>query len=124
MVADALVRPAGKGEVAVGCARDIKTIGLRKLFRITVGAANAHVNPRTRRHRHAAHHGVASGPAVAQLVGALVTQHLLHRALDQRGVGDQARFFIRPLRQRHQAVADQVGSGLMPRIKNENAILQ
>ncbi len=62
--------------------------------------------------------------AVAELVRALIAQHLLHSRLDAVGVVDQPPLLLRMMRQRHEAIADQVGGGLMPGIEQEDAIVQ
>ena len=129
MVADTLVRAAGKGKVAVGRAADVKAFGVGELRRVTVGPTYAHMDARARPHGysvhtgHAACDGVARGHAVPKLVRAFEAQHLLHRSLDQRRFGDQPRLLFRPLRQRHKAVADEVGGGFVPGVEDKNAVL-
>ena len=62
--------------------------------------------------------------AVAELVGALEAQQLLDRAADQPRLGDQARLLLGPFEQRVEAVADQVGRGLVAGVEDEDDVVQ
>ena len=63
---------------------------------------------------------------VAQLVRALEAQEFLDRRLDDGRVAeirDQPRLLLRPLGQRMQRVADQVGRGLVAGVEQEDALV-
>ncbi len=103
---------------------DIETFGIGELRGVAVGGADAQRHRRARRHRDAAEFERLDGHAVAELVGALEPQHFLDRGLDQRGILDQPPLLAAWLRQRHQAVADQIGGGLVAGIEQEDAVVQ
>ena len=64
------------------------------------------------------------GHAVAELVRALEAQDLFDGALDQPGSAEQPLLLIRILRQRDQAVADQIGRRLVAGVEHEDAVVQ
>ena len=67
---------------------------------------------------------VASRDAIAQLVGAFAAQNLLDGAAHQLGLHAQTLLLLRPLRQQPEAVADEIGGGLVARVEDEDAVVQ
>ena len=78
--AGADVGARAEGQVAVGLARDVEPVGIGELGGVAVGGADADGDEGAGRHGDAADLDVARrGHAVAELVGALEAQDLLHR---------------------------------------------
>ena len=61
--------PTGKGQMAVGLARDVKFRWIVKHFRVAVGGTDAQVQVGARRDHMAADRDFGGGFAVAELVG-------------------------------------------------------
>ena len=113
-----------KGEMPVGLSANVETVGVRELRRIAVGGANADMDVGAFRHRDAAQHRVLRCPAVSELVRAFDTQEFFDRGFDELRILAQLRYRIGISDQKIEAVANEVGGGLMSRIENENAIMQ
>ena len=82
------------------------------VMKVPAGMATPPISRGARRH------------AVAELVGALEAQQLLHRRADQLRLGDQARLLLRPFEQRVEPVADEIGRGLVAGIEDEDDVVQ
>src|ERR1700742_586017 len=82
--AGALMDARAESEMAVGIARDVERFRVPERRRIAVGGADADRDEGARRDRHAADLRVARRQPVAQLVRALVAQHLLDGGAQQR----------------------------------------
>ena len=111
-------------EVPVGMPANVETVRVGKLRGIAVGGADADMDVGAARHRDAAEHGVRGGAAVAELVRALHAQELLHRGLDQFGICAQVAHGVGIADQEIDAIADEIGRGLVPGVENEDAIVQ
>ncbi|MGY3080632.1 hypothetical protein ACVWZZ_007040 [Bradyrhizobium sp. LM6.10] len=118
------MRAGGEGEMPVRRARDVESLGVRKLCRIAVGCTDTQRDRRAGIKHDAAELDPLRGHAVAELVRAFVAQHLFDRRFDQIRMADQALFLIRIPVERHEAVANQVGGGLVAGIEQEDAIVQ
>ena len=109
--------------MTVGTACNVQAVGVGKLRRIPVGGPDAERNQRPRLQRDAPDLGRFQQTAVAELVGAFEAQELLDGRDDQVRLGTQARHLIRVLQQGGDAVADQVGGGLVTGVQQEDAVL-
>ena len=99
--------------------------GLGELVGVAVGGADAERDEGAGRHGDAADLGRRRADAIAELVGALEAQEFLHRRCgSDAGSRDQPRPLLRPLQQRDQAVADQVGGGLVAGVEDEDEVVQ
>ena len=81
--ADAQMRTTGKGQVLVGLAAKVQPVRISKLARIAVGSANGQMNARSGWDQLAMELRVHRAAAVAQLVGRLKAQELIHGGVDQ-----------------------------------------
>src|SRR2546428_7231900 len=110
--------------MAVRRARDVETVRVRELRRVTVGGPDPERDERSRVHRDATEHRVAYGAPIAELVPALEAEELLDGGRDQAGLGAEPQVFPRVLEQAHDGVGDQVRRGLMARVEEEDALVQ
>ena len=62
-------------------------------------------------------------PAIVELDRSLVAQHLLDRRGKQRGIGAEASQLGGVAQQKPQAIANEVGGGLMTCIEEEDALM-
>src|SRR5438067_2356324 len=103
------VHARAEGKVAIGLAGGVEAVGLGELRRVAVGGADADMDVGPGGQRLAADLEVGGEPPVAELVGALEAQAFLDAALDQAGLGLEARQFSGEAQQGVDGVADQVG---------------
>src|SRR5277367_1039541 len=108
----------------VRLARNVQAVRIRELRGVTVGRADAKSQRSPGRYFHAAHLRSDGGAAVPQLIRTFEAQELLDGALDQIRIARQRAALVRPLHQKLQAVADEIGRGLVTRIQYENTVVQ
>src|SRR6185437_15492102 len=118
----ALMDAEAEREMPVRRAANIEAVRLRKLFRVAIGRADAQRDRRAPRDCDATDRGVDARHAVAELIRTLEAQALLHRRVDQRRLAQQRSPLLGPERKRDEAIADEVGRGLVPGVQNENAV--
>ena len=110
-------------QMAVGGSANIKPIGIRELRRIAVGGPDTEMNVAAGRDRNAAQCGVPGGATVSQLVGAFHAQKLLDRRVDQLGMLRKVMPGLGMPQQKINAVANEVGRGLVAGIEQKDAIV-
>ena len=115
---------AGKGEVTVRVSADIESLGRIELRRITVRRAYAQRQAGLRWHHHAANADCRRRDAITQLIRALEPQHFFNGCLDEFRRCQQTRSLCRILAQTDQAIADQVGRGLVTGVEQEDTFVK
>ncbi len=103
---------------------NVETVRIGKLRGIAVGGADADMDEGAARHGDAAEHRVRRRATVAELVRAFHAQELLHRGLDQFGIGAQIAHGVGIADQEIDAIADEIGRGLVSGVENEDAVVQ
>ncbi len=117
--------PLAKARCRLGLRRDIEAVGVGKIFRVAIGAADADGDEIALLHRNAAQDRVRHHASIAELVGAFEPQHLLDRRLRISAGSSITRcIWSGYCRKRIERVADQIGGGLVAGIEDEDAILQ
>ena len=118
------MRGLPEGQVRVGLAGDVQPVGLVEHGRVAVGRADGQRDEQAGRQRAVGQRDGRRAEAVVQLQRALEAQQFLHRAAQQFGLLLQALQLVGVAQQRVQAVADQVGGGLVAGVEQEDAVVQ
>src|SRR6185295_2210936 len=120
--AEAVVDPRREGEVALRLPAYVERIGIEKLSRIAVRRRHErydHVAPTDR--------SIVPGHVFRRdLYGGghrtIVAQELLHRAVEDRGIGAHEVRLLGVLEEMEEAVAEEVGRRLVPGKEEEDAV--
>ena len=116
--------PWPKARCGLGLRPTSSRSGSMELRRVAVGAADGQRDEAARRQLHAADAQRRGAEAVVQLQRALVAQQFLHRQAQQRRVVQQPLPLVALRQQGVDAVADQVGGGLVASVEQEDAVVQ
>src|SRR5262249_18599061 len=122
--AGAGVNAGREREMPVRLAADVEPVRIRKLRRIAVRGADSDMDVTAGPNVDAAEARVARGTAVAELVRALHAQKFLDRGVDRVGMLAQIAHRIGMTDQEIDAVADEIGRGLVAGIEQKDAIVQ
>ena len=116
--------PKPKARWRFGSRRMSSRSGSGNCAGIAVGRADAEMHIGAGRHGDVADAGVGDGAAVAELVRAFHAQEFLDRGVDRLRMGGELAHRVGMAEQQIDAVADQVGGGLVAGVEQEDAVVQ
>ena len=115
--------PVREGQMPVRLAADVEAIGSGELLGIAIGRADADVHVASGRDVDAAQHGIADGPAVAELVRAFHAQEFLDRGFHRLRMRRRSSIASAMTDEEIDGVADQIGGRLVTGVQKKNAIV-